>query len=93
MTRDPVRAAVAFLAAPGRAEKILATHRDRGDGCCRACTGHHRVPAPCSTERLARVATARRPTIPVQRLAPAAEGVGMPEPATAVSAPARGGAS
>lgn len=54
-TDDPHTAAVTFLAAPGRAERILALHHAGPHGRCVACFGP-RNQSPCNLEQLATAA-------------------------------------
>lgn len=58
-TDDPHTAAVTFLAAPGRAERILALHHAGPHGRCVACFGP-RNQSPCSLEQLAKAAKTHR---------------------------------
>lgn len=52
---DPLGAAVAFLRAPGRAERVLATHHRAADGTCAGCPKTRPV-WPCFVGKLARQA-------------------------------------
>lgn len=56
---NPVDDAVAFLATPGRAERVLASHHDRGDGQCSGCCVHTAT-WPCPMARFAQQAIAGR---------------------------------
>ena len=56
---DPITEAVAFLTAPGRAERALATHYRAADGHCAGCWVT-RPKWPCLTATLAQKATALR---------------------------------
>jgi hypothetical protein len=82
---DPTGAAIDFLAAPGRAERVLATHHDRGDGRCAGCFVHQAW-WPCSVARLAQVAVVQRATPPRTPTTPSASqaaGMFADPPATA----------
>lgn len=58
-TQDPTLEAIAFLAVPGRAERVLANHFALASGVCGGCAVHM-VAWPCSMARLARTAVAAR---------------------------------
>jgi hypothetical protein len=64
---NPTAAAIAFLAVPGRAERVLATHYQGRAGWCGGCSVHL-VRWPCTVARLAQQAVARR-AIPAPRQA------------------------
>lgn len=57
---DGIPAALEFLAVPGRGEKLLRAHYDRGDGIC-ACCAYRVARWPCSMATLALRAVAGRP--------------------------------